>query len=384
MFNYVTLIFPTVKVIVPPERLYKFVMQSDNYAHEVAIVSFRDWDIPYEALVPGTPVECQIKSTSGYRSFYSYIHHINPKITPGSKITDMFLIGSSYVLKQANQRIFTNMTADAIIKQIGKENLFAVEAEPHPRVYEQVAQAGHTDLELMVRLAKQSGYTLRIKDSTIYFEPQTIDFGILKPTAQTFVMRDPNDPAGSTLYSFDLLVGDSLNYSDSMKSAVAVSGVDANSAALTKEVSNTRLKTIRTDKTSEVFDRYATHIVAPSFDVAYYEAIAADLRNRFPYRARIEVIGSPEIRPDMPVFIDGVGPKYSGYWIVLSAQQKIVEYELNNMRYTTVLEIATDSLGPGNWVESGIVQQYPDQRKATPINPKKQRTRKKDRTVLKK
>lgn len=384
MFNYITLVFPTVKVVVPPERLYKFTMQSESYAHEVAVVSFRDWDIPYEALVPGTPVECQIKSTSGYRSFYSYIHHINPRITPGSKITDMFLIGSSYVLKQANQRIFMNMTADAIVKQIGKENSFAVEAEPHPRVYEQVAQAGHTDLEIMVRLAKQCGYTLRIKDSTIFFEPQTIDFGVLKPKAQTFVMRDPNDPAGSTLYSFDLVIGDSIYYKDSMKAAVAVSGVDANSAAATKAVSAKRPTTIRTDKTSEVFDRYATDIVAPSFDVAYYEAIAADLRNRFPYRARVEVIGSPEIRPDMPVYIDGVGPKYSGYWIVLSAQQRVVEYELNNMRYTTVLEIGADSLGSASVWEDGTVQPYPNPKKKIITDPKKQRTRKKDRTVLKK
>jgi phage protein D len=304
-------------------------------------------------------------------------------MSPGKRFTDVSLIGASYVMKQANQRIFKNITADAVIKQIASSHGFYSDVDSHPRVYPQIAQAGHTDLEMMVRLAKQSGYSLRIKDTTVHFKPQDFDYTGMRGSAQKFIMRDPNHPQGSTLYSFDLLVGESIYYKDSMKAAVAVSGVDAQSATLVKITSQERNMAIRTNQASEIFDRYATEIVAPSFSIANHEAIAADARNRFPYRAKVEVTGNPELRPDMPIYLDGLGAQYSGYWIILSAEHRVIEQKLNQFKYTTVLEVGSDSLGtPGVW-KDGTSQSSPNLNKPVYKAPAVVKKQSKNKTVLK-
>jgi phage protein D len=382
MFNYVNITFATKGAAVPPERISSFVLQSDRYAHEIAIVKFRDWEVPYEAIKPGTPVLCVLKSPEGKRNFYSYVHHVNPSYTPGKRFTTVVLIGASYVMKQARQKIFTNVTADQVVKKIAASHGFAAEAEPHPRVYDQIAQAGHTDLELMVRLAKQSGYSFRIKDTTVYFRPQAYDYDVLKTKAPTFVMRSTGDPTGSTLYAFNLTAGESIFYRDSMKAAVAVSGVDPLTLTALSYTNQNRSAALRENQTSEVFDRFATDITAPGFAPAFYEALAADARNKYPYRAKIVVTGHPEITPDMPVYLDGLGTQYSGYWIALNVEHKVSEFSLNEFNFTTTIEVGADSLGQAKVTPEGNAARVPNVNTSIMVSPTTAKKRSVNRTVL--
>jgi hypothetical protein len=157
-------------------------------------------------------------------------------------------------------------------------------------------------------------------------------------------MSDANDPRGSTLYSFNLVLGESTAYKDSYKSAVQVGGVDpiGHNYSL---VTNQRENTLNESSATEFFDSFATNVVAPGFQVAAYEAKAADERNRFPYRARIQIIGTPEIKPDQPIYLEGIGPNYTGYWIVLYTEHNVVEQAPNVLKYTTILDVGADSIG---------------------------------------
>jgi phage protein D len=343
MLNYVALDFPLGTN--PPQRITQFSLTQERYAHEMITVQFRDWDIQYSNIKPGNPVNCTLRGTDTSREIYGYIHDIRPHITPGARTTEMTIIGASYQLKQANQRVFSNVTATDVIKKIASEHSFSTELDEHPRVYDQVVQPGTTDLQLMTRLAKQCGYTLRIENTAIHFKNLITDFNKYKSNAPHFTMRNANDPQGSTLYSFDLLVSESYKYLDSYKSAIQIGGVDPNSISGAIATNQTRPKTIRTKSEIELFDSYATETVAPSSTIAYYEALSADELNRFPYRARITVLGYPTINPDKPIYLDGLGPDYSGYWIVLSSIHSVIETSPNVFQYTTTLMIGADSLG---------------------------------------
>lgn len=343
MLNYVSFDFPLGTN--PPQRITSFTVNQERYAHEMITVKFRDWDMQYSNIKPGNPVTCTLRSTDKSRVFYGYIHDIRPHITPGARFTDMTIIGASYQLKQANQKVFQNVTATDVVKKVASSHGFSVEFDEHPRVYEQIVQPGITDLQLLTRLAKQCGYTLRVENTAIHFKNFITDFNKYKKSADSFVMRNANDPQGSTLYSFDLLLSESYKYLDSYKSAIQVGGVDPLANTLNIATNQSRPTTIKTKSEIELFDSYATDVVAPGSTIAYYEAKAADERNRFPYRARVTVIGSPNIKPDQPVYLEGLGPDYSGYWIVLSAIHSVIETSPNVFQYTTTMDVGADSLG---------------------------------------
>ena len=343
MFNYITVEFPETDV--PLQRVVKFNLTQENYSHESVSIMFRDWDPKYTNIIPGNPIRALIRSTGGVRVFEGVIHTINPKVSPGKRFVEMNAIGASFQLKQGRQRIFTDKTADEVIKQIATENKFSVYATPHPRKYPQITQAGHTDLELMSRLAQQCGYAFRVENTTIYFRPFLFDYVNYRDAAPKFTMRNANDPSGSTLYSFNATIGDTLNYGNGYKAAMYVSGVDSTSATSFSSVSSYYKKETRAIVQNELFDGHATRVVAPTEDVAKHEAKAASELNRFPYRATVLVEGNPTLRPDKPVFLEGIGAQYSGYWIVLSATHMISEESTNVFKYVTILTVGTDSLG---------------------------------------
>jgi hypothetical protein len=353
MLNYVTIEFPLAET--PPQRLLSFTLTQERYAHEVAVVRFRDWDVKYSNIRPGEPVRCVLKGREEFREFVGYIHDINPEITPGKAFVKMTLIGASYKLKQARQRVFTNVTASQVVEQIAQEYSLQAVVEPHPRVYEQIVQAGQTELQLITRLAKQCGYTFRIQNTTVFFQGLTSEYTYQRKNAKSFVMRESNDPLGSTLYSFKLTLGESIRYLDAYKSANQIGGVDPNTADPSL-VTDTRLDTLREVYRTELFDSYSVDTVAPGYDAAYYESIGVNQRNRFPYRAQIEVLGTPTLGPDKPIYLNGIGKDYTGYWIILSATHRVVETSPNILRYTTILEVGSDSIGAASVWSDGLVE----------------------------
>jgi phage protein D len=358
VFNYVSVEFPLAEV--PPQRVSYFNLYLDRYSHEVATVKFRDWDVRYTHIQPGEPVRCTIRGINGQREFVGYIHDIKPDISPGKQFVELTLIGASYRMKQARQKVYLNMTASQVVTEIAKLHNFYPYVESHPRVYPQIAQTGHSDLEFMTRLAKQCGYSLRLENTSLYFQPLTFDYTKYRASAAVFNMRQANDPRGSTLYSFKLMLGESVKYPDAYKSAAQVGGVNPynNEAAIVTNA--VRPEVIRQNSKAEFFDSYATNIVAPGYVEAANEAYAIDQRNRFPYRAHIEVIGTPEITPDKPIYLSGLGPDYSGYWIALTVTHKVIEEKPNVFKYTTIIDVGSDSLGVAEVWQDGKLISTPE------------------------
>jgi hypothetical protein len=354
MYNYISIQFPLSEK--PPQRVYSFTLNQERYAHEVAVVKFKDWDIRKTHINPGEPVKCILRGKDSSREFVGYIHDIKPQITPGKNTTTMTIIGASYRLKQQRQRVFENVTASDVVRSIAQEYKFSAYVQDHPRVYDQVVQAGHSELQLMSRLARQCGYSLRIENTALHFKDLTADFTTYRGTAQSFYMSGANEPKGSTLYSFNLTLGESVRYSDAYKSAVQVGGVDPRTSEINLVTAQIREETLRENSQVEFFDSYDTKTVTPGFIPAVYEAKSADERNRFAYRARVQILGTPTVGPDKPVYLTGIGPEYSGYWVVLSAKHHVVETAPNIMQYTTFLEVGTDSIGTASvWKDEAVL-----------------------------
>jgi phage protein D len=380
MFNYVSVEFP--QTTLGPKYVYSLSLIQKRYNHEIAVIGFRDWGVEYDVITPGSPVHMTITGTDGRRDFYGYIHHVALDKSPGKNFTEVTAVGGSMPMKQPSQTVYVNKTADQIVKEIATKYNFACYAVPHPRVYAQVAQAGHTDWELMVRLAKQSGYSLRAENTELYFQPLLEDYTKYRAEAPKFVMRSVNHPDGSSLYRFKMLVGESIEYGDETKAATAVSGMDKYADEPVSITQVIRDKRTRLKTQNEFFDKFDTSVVATDSSIAKYEAEAAESRSRFPYRATVEVLGDPTLKPDMPVYLDGIGTPYSGYWVVLETEHKVVEEQLNNQMYTTILTVGTDSLGSAtSWTDSQRIT-APDSRPKRTIIPNQKQTKVRPRTTL--
>jgi len=344
VYNFISVQFPdTAK---PPARVYSATLYQKNYEHEMFSVLFKDWNLEYESIKPGSPVQIEIKGTTSSREFNGYVHHVEPNHTPGTAFTEVVMIGASFPLKQATQKVFKDYTADQVCRDLATKHGLSYYGVPHNRIFEQISHTGSTDWQILVKLAKQIGYTLRSQNTELYFEPILEDFKNYRSEASTFTMRKESDTRGSTLYSFKPIISESISYDGGdMKAAHAVQGVDRvakSPVSITKQKRNAKTKTLAQ---YEMFDRFNTNVVAPNGEVAAFEAEAAELRASFPYRGMAVVLGEPDLRPNMPVYLDGIGATYSGYWVILGAQHKIVETERNVFTYTTELYIGTDSLG---------------------------------------
>ena len=380
MFKYISVKFPETSLGIT--TLYSARLIQNMYEHEVLVAEFKDWGLEYDVVSPGTAVSIKMADGERTRNFYGYVHHVKLNRTPANNFSEVTFVGGSFPMKQRRQEIYKDKTADQIIKSIASDYEFVCYAIPHPRVYPQVSQAGISDWSLMVKLAKQCGYNLRTENTELYFQPMLEDYKELREEAPKFVMNYPSSPEGSTLYSFEAVISESMPYDGAWKSAVAVSGVDTNSSQPVSITQQVRGKKTRSKGQFEFFDSFDVETVALSSEVATYEAEAAENRNSFPYRAKAEVLGSVELRPDMPIHITGVNAPYNGYWVILSTEHRIVEEQRNVFKYTTLLELGSDSLGIAQtWTDSKTIT-TPNKKTKRVIKPNVKQTKVKPVTKL--
>lgn len=354
MFKFASANFPETSN--GPRSLYKVTIYQRVYEHEMAVLVFKDWSQSFDSIRPGSPVEVNIGGMESKRKFLGYVHHIRPDVSPGRSFVEITCVGGSFPMKQASQKTYREYTADKVVKEMAIRHNLNFIGDSHPRVFEMITQAGYTDWQLAVRLAKQVGYTLRAENTDIYFEPILKDYQRYREQAPSFVMRDESSPNGSTIYSFQPLVGESIDYDGDMKAAVAISGVDRFSKSAVKQTKQKRNKTTKSKRQDEFFDRFNSLVVAPTPEIAKYEADAAEARNSFPYRGTATVLGSIYLRPNMPIYLEGLGSTYSGYWTVLGTEHTLMETERNVYSYTTTVSLGSDSLGAtSTWTDGRAI-----------------------------
>ena len=337
MFNYLDIKFPTLDTQLT--RAAEFTHNHARYEHEMVDIYFGDWGTPYESIITGTPVSVTMAGVGSTRTMNGYIHHVTPDLSPAKNYVKVTVIGSSYVFKQQSQKVWVDATADQIVADIANSHNFSYIATPTERVYDQVSQAGMSDWELLVKLAKQNGYSLKANNTTIIFQPLTQEFTDMRQQAALYTMSGL-DTKLTGIYSFKPLIGESIPFTDAKKTTVAVGGVDRASSVDHVNTNQKTIQTTRSKSTAPTFDSYHTTVVAPTYKIAKYESDAADERNRYAYRGEVVIPGNPTLLPDAPIYLDGLGNTYSGYWTVLS-----VENYVNKEVYTTTLEVGTDSLG---------------------------------------
>lgn len=374
--------FSSIKLNLPSSqyqlrRVYKATYRQEFYQHDYARVTLRDWKVNPKFAKPGTPIQTTISG----KTFFGYIHDIKGHHDSGKSITELGIIGASYVMRQSSQKVYKNVTADQVIVDIAKRYKFAYKVVPHPRVYPQLSQAGATDWEFMVKLAKQCGYALRAEGAAIYFQPFSTEFNERVHEAKIFTKMDQGVKKDNTIYYFKPLIGETLATHGANKAATSVAGVNPVTGKYFKYTKQNRTTTTRKSSHPELFDAHATHTVANTYKTAASESKAIDEKSVFPYTAEIEILGGSSLHPGAPMYLDNLGPEYSGYWTVINIEHRIKEQNLNAHLHTSIITVGTDSLGA---VNIPGVPKKPSSRPIRHIIPNVRNTKVKVKTGIKK
>ena len=217
-------------------------LHQDPEEHDRLVLHFKGTPLnKKQSLVSGDPVIFKVTSEKLTHTWYGYIHSIPQTNTWQGGNTDIVCVGASYVLKDTDQKIYTNTTADQVISKIAAANNLEAITQRHPRVKDSIVQAGQSYWQVLKRLAKTTGFALFATNTTIFFMSKDKIFQNKKATAPYFNYVD-NEVKGvvtrelrmtGTILNFKPIISDQSPEAGVMVDRV-ISGTDPKNVKLIK------------------------------------------------------------------------------------------------------------------------------------------------------
>lgn len=153
--------------------LFAEVFQSENN-HDMAELHFRGAiDRHTRNIVKvGDPIKFTWSSNHISTVFVGFVHTIEKNNAMGNIATKITCINNSHLLKNTTKKVYKNLTADRIVREIAQRNGMVVDASAHPLTIPNIVQAGQSDLQFLKHLAHKTGYVLRVSNTNIEFKPR--------------------------------------------------------------------------------------------------------------------------------------------------------------------------------------------------------------------
>jgi hypothetical protein len=166
--------FPQRKVIFPLSPSFSLVfleahLDQEFDSHDKLVLKFAGKIENVNTFIgSGDPVEFKYSGAGSSATWVGYVHKIVPS-TVMDNVTTVICLSPTYLLKTTKQKIYKNVTADQIVQKVCKQYGLKAVTQRHPRVFSTIGQAGQSDWQLLRRLAKQTGFGLKITGTTVYF-----------------------------------------------------------------------------------------------------------------------------------------------------------------------------------------------------------------------
>lgn len=137
--------------------------------HDTLVLNYAGkLDDPSSFVGSGDPVTFKYSGGDADATWIGYVHKVIPA-TIAHASTTIICVSATYLLKTTKQKIYKNVTADQVVSKIAKQYGMKAVTQRHPRVFKTIGQAGQSDWQLLRRLAKQTGFGLKIDGTTIFF-----------------------------------------------------------------------------------------------------------------------------------------------------------------------------------------------------------------------
>jgi len=192
-------------------------------------------------LVSGDPIIFTYRSGKLKSTWNGYIHHVRQDNSQQGGNTDIVCVGASWVLKNTDQKVYKDVTADQVVSKIVKKHSMQAVTQRDPRVRSQISQSGQSDWQLCRSLAKQTGFALLAENTTIIFVSKSKIYQSKKSSAPYFNYVDneyggvvtPSLRMTGTILAFNPIISDQAPENGARIDRV-VSGVNSNTGAVVK------------------------------------------------------------------------------------------------------------------------------------------------------
>lgn len=286
-------------------------IRQKEYFHDVAVITINYESSSQQKYRNGSPVAI----TWGYmpsdvEQFFGYVQFTKTVNEPGHpRQLKIYCIGATYPCNQRRHRTFRNLHVGTAISRIASEHHLSVKMTPSSRWHRHILQAGRSDWNLMVMLAKEIGFTLNGRQTTIHFQSRAIDSRPGKQPVFRLVPGVFNQRGG--IYKI-VHRGGSAPLSE--RSVVQVDGLDDNGNIVTSIDTGDP-----NDPVKAVFTKFMPEVEHRSIR-SYQEgkALLSGLSglNRFYVIADARLSGDPRVRPGMTIGLADVNEDVDGYWWV--------------------------------------------------------------------
>ena len=163
-------------------------------------------------VVSGDPVQFTWASEFGASVFVGYVHSIKPTDI-NANVTEIYCVSPSYLLKNTDQKVYKNVTADAVVSKIAKKYGLKAVTQRHPRVFPSLVNAGQSEWQFLRQLANLTGFLLKTEGTTIYFMSKSKLETASKKGAPYFY-KETHNPGSRFASSFGTIVSFTSTLSD--------------------------------------------------------------------------------------------------------------------------------------------------------------------------
>lgn len=319
--------------------------------HDTAVIRIRsrnvDWFRQFSA---GAPVlitywSSNLRERKG--TFVGYVTHVRLVTDEDNAyVRDIVCVAASRDLRATAQRTYTNMTSSEIVSEIGRALQFNVITKQHGLRRSTVVQAGETYWEFLNRLAKRTGYVLRVRGTTIFFLPlaDMVAHNLSRAPMLSDYAPDPlslyREPS---IEHIDSWVGESSEDAERLSDEAVFVSVSPSTGEIAY-VSKRPQSTIQRDRRSRSpYVRYmsAGQAAHSRTDAELLAQGAAD-NGALALDVAVVAGGNPLLSPYMPVELNIRDRSLSGYWVVKEATHTIIRDDTTT--YTCDVVISTDSI----------------------------------------
>lgn len=330
----------------------KAVIHQKIREHDTAVIRLQsrtmNW---FEALSTGTPVQLtywnQLNNDKvGF--FYGYVTHV--RLTNNEETNayerEIVCVAASRDLRQTARATYRNKSAPEIVYEIAKKFNFKVVAKQHPLRRPTVTQNGETYWEFLIKLAKRTGYVLRVEGTTIFFMP-------LKDMVAAYASRSPylSDFGNINNFGYDppnvleisSWAGDASDDEDDLTDAAILTAVVPSTGEIFTAEERPGSVTVARRTSRSQYVKYPSGVVAHTRQDAKLFAKGIADNGMMALDARLTVVGDPYLSPYHTVTLDLKDRPLSGTWIVKEATHTFYRGH-GKSEYITDVVVSTDSI----------------------------------------
>lgn len=313
-------------------------------AHDVLSLTYlEELKDPQRILKTGCPVRVTWGTTGVGEShtWVGYVHTTRPRrvgTTYGA--TEVICVSPSMILKQASQGTWPDgPVMSAAFDIISKAGLDAALTE-HPLISTLLAN-GRTHWQVLREIATLTGYSLTFDNTTIIMAPHRTFFDLYAPRARVFSPGQdkdlPTNLTGRTLYDFTPDWSDMSEDEYANHAVLAGWAIDPVTGESHPVSTASPTNQIASNRESPVVNRFHHRVTyTPQEASRQAQDLLAD--RRWINQATMSGMGSPDIGPYRPVYVEGMGEANDGWWQVLEVAHRIT----NRTEYTAEMRVGRD------------------------------------------